>query len=81
VRDGILNQTIERVTDILGRDLDRIAVKRAVIGLFFTGVKLDESSLPGPARRRATRCPAMCAARYRPGQSATRALPADRRPN
>jgi uncharacterized protein len=41
VRDGILNQTIERVTDILGRDLDRIAVERAVIGLFFTGVKLD----------------------------------------
>ena len=41
MRDGILNQTIERVTDILGRDLDRIAVDRAVIGLFFTGVKLD----------------------------------------
>lgn len=39
--DGILNETIERVTDILGDELDRIAVERAVIGLFFTGVKLD----------------------------------------
>ena len=38
--DGILNETIERVTDILGRALDAIAVERAVIGLFFTGVKL-----------------------------------------
>jgi uncharacterized protein len=41
VRDGILNETIQRVTDILGRDLDRVAVERAVIGLFFTGVKLN----------------------------------------
>jgi uncharacterized protein (DUF4213/DUF364 family) len=38
--DGILNETISRVTDILGRDLDAIAIERAVIGLFFTGVKL-----------------------------------------
>jgi len=41
VRDGILNETIQRVTDILGGDLDRVAVERVVIGLFFTGVKLD----------------------------------------
>jgi uncharacterized protein len=41
VQSGILNETIGRVTDILGRDLDRIAVERAVIGLFFTGIKLD----------------------------------------
>jgi uncharacterized protein (DUF4213/DUF364 family) len=38
---SILYETIERVTDILGRDLDAVAVERAVIGLFFTGVKLD----------------------------------------
>jgi uncharacterized protein (DUF4213/DUF364 family) len=38
--EGILNQTIASVTDILGRDLDGIRVERAVIGLFFTGVKL-----------------------------------------
>jgi len=36
----ILNETIACVTDILGRELDGIAVERAVIGLFFTGVKL-----------------------------------------
>ena len=38
--DGILNQTIAGVTDILGRELGEIAIERAVIGLFFTGIKL-----------------------------------------
>jgi uncharacterized protein (DUF4213/DUF364 family)/DNA-binding beta-propeller fold protein YncE len=38
--DGILSETIATVTEILGADLDAIAVERAVIGLFFTGVKL-----------------------------------------
>jgi uncharacterized protein len=37
----ILNETLAGVTDILGAQLDRIAVERAVIGLFFTGVKLS----------------------------------------
>ena len=37
---AILNETIVRVTDILGRELDGVTVERAVIGLFFTGVKL-----------------------------------------
>jgi hypothetical protein len=36
----ILNETIAGVTDILGRELEGMAVERAVIGLFFTGVKL-----------------------------------------
>ena len=36
----ILAETVAAVTDILGAELDRIAVERAVIGLFFTGVKL-----------------------------------------
>ena len=40
VHSAILNETIACVTDILGRDLDRIAIERAVVGLFFTGVKL-----------------------------------------
>jgi uncharacterized protein (DUF4213/DUF364 family) len=38
---GILTETIDRVTDILGRDLGDIVVERAVVGLFFTGVKLN----------------------------------------
>src|SRR5579885_1935136 len=37
----ILTETLDAVTGILGADLDHIAVERAVIGLFFTGVKLS----------------------------------------
>src|SRR5713226_5209690 len=40
VHSPILNETIAGVTDILGRELGGIMVERAVIGLFFTGVKL-----------------------------------------
>jgi uncharacterized protein (DUF4213/DUF364 family) len=40
VQSPILAETIAAVTDILGPELDEIAVERAVIGLFFTGVKL-----------------------------------------
>ena len=36
----ILNATIAAIQAILGRDLDAITVERAVVGLFFTGVKL-----------------------------------------
>ena len=38
--NGILTETIAGVTDILSDDLDRVAVERVVLGLFFTGVKL-----------------------------------------
>src|ERR1700758_458676 len=38
---GILDQTIAGVTDILGDNLGRVVVERAVLGLFFTGVKLS----------------------------------------
>lgn len=47
MHSAILNETIAAVTDILGRELDAIAVERAVIGLFFTGVKLTAG--PGMA--------------------------------
>ena len=50
VTGGILNETIDRVTDILGRELAGITVERAVVGLFFTGVKLSA----GPAGTCAT---------------------------
>jgi uncharacterized protein (DUF4213/DUF364 family) len=40
VQSPILAETVAAVTDILGPQLDEIAVERAVIGLFFTGVKL-----------------------------------------
>jgi uncharacterized protein (DUF4213/DUF364 family) len=39
--DSILTETIVGIERTLGADLDRITVERAVVGLFFTGVKLD----------------------------------------
>jgi uncharacterized protein (DUF4213/DUF364 family) len=41
VHSAILNETVAGVTDFLGDELDGITVERAVIGLFFTGVKLS----------------------------------------
>jgi len=38
---AILTETIARVTETLDRDLDGIAIERAVLGLFYTGVKLS----------------------------------------
>lgn len=37
----ILEDTIATIADILGAELDTITIERAVIGLFFTGVKLS----------------------------------------
>lgn len=37
----ILEETIAAIGDILGAELDHITIERAVIGLFFTGVKLS----------------------------------------
>jgi uncharacterized protein (DUF4213/DUF364 family) len=39
--EPILAETIAGIQRTLGADLDRIVVERAVVGLFFTGVKLD----------------------------------------
>ena len=36
----ILRETLEAITRILGPELDRLAVERAVAGVFFSGVKL-----------------------------------------
>ena len=41
MQGAILTDTIAAVTDILGPELDRIAIERAVLGLFYTGVKLS----------------------------------------
>lgn len=38
---AILHETLAAARDILGRDFNGLAVERAVVGLFFTGVKLD----------------------------------------
>jgi uncharacterized protein len=62
VHSAILNEAIDAVTDILGRELEGIAVERAVIGLFFTGVKLTAEvagtcATPRDAVRGDIRCP------------------------
>jgi len=41
VQGSILDETIAGLAEILGPDIDTITIKRAVIGLFFTGVKLS----------------------------------------
>jgi uncharacterized protein len=41
VKSPILAETIAAVTDILGPEVDAIAVERAVAGLHFSGVKLS----------------------------------------
>ena len=38
---SILRETMEAIADILGPELDAITIERAVIGFFFTGVKLS----------------------------------------
>jgi uncharacterized protein len=38
---AILRETLAAIREVLGPELDGITVERAVIGLFFTGVKLD----------------------------------------
>ncbi len=40
----ILQETMERITEILGPEGRRITVERAVVGLFFTGVKLGDGT-------------------------------------
>src|SRR5215813_4302902 len=42
MNQSILHDTIDTIGEILGPELDRITVERAVVGLFFTGVKLSD---------------------------------------
>ena len=63
---SILDETIAAVTEILGTELAAITIERAVIGLFFTGVKLStgEAGLRDPRGRFAQ----ASAARYPPAR-------------
>jgi uncharacterized protein (DUF4213/DUF364 family) len=45
----ILRETLERIAEILGRELELITVERAVVGVFFTGVKLSNGIAGGCA--------------------------------
>jgi uncharacterized protein (DUF4213/DUF364 family) len=69
----ILAETIAGIHDILGTELDRITVERAVIGLFFTGVKLDNgiagaSATPLRSIPEAVCCPSSAMAMPFPGK-------------
>src|ERR1700757_2160056 len=39
--NSILQETLQVIAETLGAERDRITVERAVLGVFFTGVKLD----------------------------------------
>jgi uncharacterized protein (DUF4213/DUF364 family) len=41
MNNPILHETLEAIAETLGAERDRITVERAVAGVFFTGVKLD----------------------------------------
>ena len=41
MENPILRETLERIAEILGRELELITVERAVVGVSFTGVKLS----------------------------------------
>jgi uncharacterized protein len=43
-KDPILKETLAAIDAILGSELDKLKVERAVIGLFFTAVKLENGS-------------------------------------
>lgn len=41
MKDAILQETVTRIGNVLGTELETLRVERAVIGIFFTGVKLS----------------------------------------
>ncbi len=71
--DPVLAETIAGIQRSLGGDLDHIAVERAVVGLFFTGVKLDSgiagaSATPLRSIPEAVCCPSSAMAMPFPGK-------------
>ncbi len=71
--DPILAETIAGIRSILGSDLEQIRIERAVIGLFFTGVKLDTGATgacatPLRAIPEAVCCPSSAMAMPFPGK-------------
>src|SRR5580700_1121773 len=73
----ILGETIAAIGAILGPELDEIVVERAVVGLFFTGVKLSNGSTgscatPIKTIPEAVCCPSSAMAMPFPGKVAGR---------
>lgn len=44
MQNPILTETVRQIEDVLGADLNNLTVERAVLGLFFSGVKLSNGS-------------------------------------
>jgi uncharacterized protein (DUF4213/DUF364 family) len=71
--NSILGETIATIGTILGPELDEITVERAVVGLFFTGVKLSNgvagaSATPIKSIPEAVCCPSSAMAMPFPGK-------------
>jgi len=70
---SIIGETIATIGDILGPELDEIEIERAVVGLFFTGVKLSNgvagaSATPIKSIPEAVCCPSSAMAMPFPGK-------------
>jgi uncharacterized protein len=70
---SILDETIATIGTILGSELDQITIDRAVVGLFFTGVKLNNgaagtSATPIKSIPEAVCCPSSAMAMPFPGK-------------
>ncbi len=74
---SILDETIATIGTILGAELEEITIERAVVGLFFTGVKLNNgttgaSATPIKSIPEAVCCPSSAMAMPFPGKLAGR---------
>src|SRR5215472_19159616 len=71
--NSILGETIARIGEILGPELEEITVERAVVGLFFTGAELSTgaagaSATPIKSIPEAVCCPSSAMAMPFPGK-------------
>ena len=79
-KNSILGETIAMIGKILGSELDKITIERAVVGLFFTGVKLSNgiagaSATPIKSIPEAVCCPSSAMAMPFPGKLRGRRAP------
>lgn len=75
MKNNILKETIDKIYEILGDEMENITVERVVFGLFFTGVKLSNgkggiSYTPLKSLSGAVCCPSSAATMPRAGRMA-----------
>lgn len=81
INNVILAESIDRVSEILGERMEQLTVERAVIGLFFSGVKLSDGHgglcfTPIKEIPEAVCCPSSARAMPLPGKLAGRSVKA-----